>query len=452
MSEPVAAKAPNALRRIAQAFAQPSALTLFVFGFGSGLPFLLVGYSLSIWLRETGLDLGSIGLVSYISLLYTLKFFWAPVLDRYAPPLPIGQRRGWLLLAQLVVAAGLVAMGLYGPQAAALGPFLWLMALVAFAGATQDSVVDAYRIEVATPEAQGALAATYMFGYRVGLIVGGAGVLYIADGMGWARAYCAMGALMLIPAVATLLVREPPRDKVSGAAAPEYTPVMETFIAPLVRRVPSSRPFLLSRFIAPLVDFLARNGPLLAVALLLFVGLFKLPDQMLGVITGPFYRDSGFSKSEIATVAKLYGVWIGLAGTLAGGVAIAAFGARRLMLPAAIAVALSNLLFILMALYPGEEWSFIAAISGDNFSQGFAGTILVAFMSALVSRHYTATQYALLSSLANMPGKLLGGLSGFMVQAWTYTGFFVFSAVSIVPTLLLLWWLSRRPEWRDAGG
>jgi PAT family beta-lactamase induction signal transducer AmpG len=172
---------------------------------------------------------------------------------------------------------------------------------------------------------------------------------------------------------------------------------------------------------------------------------------MLGVITGPFYRDSGFSKSEIATVAKLYGVWIGLAGTFAGGVAIAAFGARRMMLPAAVAVALSNLLSILMAWYPGQEWSFIAAISGDNFSQGFAGTILVAFMSALVSRHYTATQYALLSSLANMPGKLIGGLSGFMVQAWTYTGFFVFSAISIVPTLLLLWWLSRRPEWREEG-
>ena len=227
---------------------------------------------------------------------------------------------------------------------------------------------------------------------------------------------------------------------------------MEAFIAPLTRAVPASRGLLLSRFVAPLVEFLQRNGPLLAIALLVFVGLFKLPDQMLGVITGPFYRDSGFSKSEIATVSKLYGVWIGLAGTFASGVAIAAFGARRMILPAALAVALSNLLFILMALYPGQEWAFVVAISGDNFAQGFAGTVLVAFMSALVNRHYTATQYALLSSLANMPGKLIGGMSGFMVQAWTYTGFFMFSAVSIVPTLLLLWWLSRRPEWRDSPG
>ncbi|WP_425508226.1 AmpG family muropeptide MFS transporter [Tahibacter soli] len=452
MNDPAAVKAPNALRRIAEAFAQPSALVMFVFGFGSGLPFLLVGYSLSIWLREVGLDLGSIGLVSYISLLYTLKFLWAPALDRWAPPLPLGQRRGWLVVSQVGVAAGLFAMGAYGPQVAALAPFLCLMALVAFAGATQDAVVDAYRIEITTPEAQGALAATYMFGYRMGLIVGGAGVLYVADGLGWSNAYYAMGALMLVPVATTLFAREPTRERPRDAATPEHTPAMEAFIAPLTSRLPASRGVLLSRFVAPLVEFLQRNGPLLAIALLVFVGLFKLPDQMLGVITGPFYRDSGFSKSEIATVAKLYGVWIGLAGTFAGGVAIAAFGVRRTILPAALAVALSNLLFILMAVYPGQEWSFIAAISGDNFAQGFAGTVLVAFMSVLVSRHYTATQYALLSSLANMPGKLIGGMSGFMVQAWSYTGFFAFSAISIVPTLLLLWWLSRRPEWRDEPG
>jgi PAT family beta-lactamase induction signal transducer AmpG len=452
VSDAAAARPPNALQRIARAFTQPSALVMFVFGFGSGLPFLLVGYSLSIWLREVGLELGAIGLVSYISLLYTLKFLWAPALDRWQPPLPLGQRRGWLLPAQIGVAIGLAAMGLYGPQPGALAPFLGLMALVTFCGATQDCVVDAYRIEITTPEAQGALAATYMFGYRMGLIVGGAGVLYIADIYNWTMAYYAMGALMLVPAATALFAREPVRERVTDAATPEHTPAMEAFIAPLTRSVPASRAVLLSRFIAPLVEFLQRNGPLLAIALLAFVGLFKLPDQMLGVITGPFYRDSGFSKTEIATVAKLYGVWIGLAGTFAGGVAIAAFGARRMILPAAIAVALSNLLFILMALYPGQEWSFIAAISGDNFSQGFAGTVLVAFMSVLVSRHYTATQYALLSSLANMPGKLIGGMSGFMVQAWSYTGFFAFSAISIVPTLLLLWWLSRRPEWRDEAG
>lgn len=418
MSDPV-------WRRTLRAFAQPSALTVFFFGFGCGLPFLLVGYTLSIWLREAGFELGTIGLISYIGLFYTFKFVWAPLLDWRRTPLVgrLGRRRGWLLIAQLFVGVALAAMAVCKPSPATLGSFLALMALAAVAGATQDTVVDAYRIEIAPHEQQGALAATYSFGYRLGLICGGAGTLYLADLYDWRIAYLVMAMLMAAPVVATLLSPEP----------------VEARVAATLREAPAS----LDAFVGPFVEFFRRNGAGLALLLLAFVGLFKLPDQMLGVVAGPFYRDTGFSKSEIAMVSKLYGVWIGLAGAFIAGFAVAACGARRLLLPAAIAVALSNLLYVLMSLYPGELWSFIAAISGDNFAQGFAGTVLVAFLSALVSRHYTATQYALLSSLANLPGKLIGGLSGFMVERWTYTGFFVSSTISIVPTLILLHYVRR---------
>lgn len=414
-------------RRIAAAFATPSALTLFFLGFGSGLPFLLVGYVLSIWLRESGIELGLIGLLSYVGLFYVFKFLWAPVLDRWRLPLlgRLGRRRGWLLFAQSLLILGLAGMALLGPSAG-LPLFIALAAVVAFAGATQDIAVDAYRIEIAPIEAQGALAATYTLGYRLALIVSTVGVLYLAEFLSWRAAYLCMALAMLPPLLTTWLAREP------------------------VLRDGPARPGLGEAFIGPFVEFFQRNGWLLAVALLAFVGLYKLPDQMLGVIAGPFYLDAGFDKAQIANVTKVYGVPIGIAGAFVGGMAVAALGLRGSMAIAAVAVALSNLLFILMSVHPGELWAFMAAISGDNFSQGFAGTVLVAFMSALANRHYTATQYALLSSLANLPGKLVGGISGFIVEASSYTAFFVFSAVSIVPTLLLLLWLWPRLAPRPA--
>jgi PAT family beta-lactamase induction signal transducer AmpG len=406
------------------AFGTPSALTLCFMGFGCGLPFLLVGYTLSIWLRDSGWELGPIGLVSYITLLYALKFVWAPLLDARRLPLfaRLGRRRGWLFAAQLLLVVGLAAMGLTG-AAASVPLFLGLIALTTFAGATQDTMVDAYRIEIAPLEAQGALAATYTLGYRLGLSCGGALALYLPDFWDWQVSYLSMAVLAAIPPVATLLCREPAvSDEVEAEARPSFA----------------------EAYVRPFVDFFRRNGWLLAVALLAFVGLYKLPDQMLGVIAGPFYLDTGFDKSDIATVSKLYGVWIGIAAAFCGGIAVAALGVRVPLVIAALAVALSNLLFIVMSVYPGDVWSFVLAISGDNFSQGFAGAVLVAFMSGLVDKHYSATQFALLVSLANLPGKLIGGVSGYLVEAWSYTGFFVFSTLSIVPTLAVLAWLWRR--------
>jgi PAT family beta-lactamase induction signal transducer AmpG len=411
-------------QKAVRAFGNRSALTLFFFGFGCGLPFFLVGNTLAIWLRDADWQLGPIGLVSYLTFFYVFKFVWAPLLDSRRLPLfgRLGRRRGWLIAAQLAIAAGLAAMAVTGP-AASVPLFLALAGFTALAGATQDTMVDAYRVEIAPVEMQGALAATYTLGYRIGLqLCGGALVLYLADFAGWRSGYLAMAGFALIPAVATLFAPEPALGEDFGKGA---------------------RPRFVDAYVKPFAEFFRTHGWMLGLVLLAFVGLFKLPDQMLS-IAGPFYLDTGFSKSDIATVSKLYGVWMGIAGAFLGGITVAAIGVRRSLLIAAIAVAISNLLFILMSMYPGQLWTFVATISGDNLSQGFAGTVLVSFLATLVDRRYTATQYALLSSLANLPGKLIGGFAGYIVEASSYTVFFVISSVSVIPTLLILAWLWNR--------
>ncbi len=411
-------------RGIRRAFATPSALTMLFLGFGSGLPFLLIAaMTLSTRLRDVGLDLGSIGLISLASFFYLLKFLWAPLIDRYAFPLLgfLGRRRSWLLFSQVLVAVSLGALALTRPELGVAGLVAWVL-VGSFSGATQDAVVDAYRIEIAPTSAQGALAATYILGYRIALIVAGAGALYLAEFRGWTWAYMTMALLMLLPIGATLLAREP--------VAPEAT---------VARRID-----FLGAFWQPFSSFFRSNGLALGLALLAFVGLFKFPDQVIGVMAGPFYLDSGYSKADIATVSKLYGVWTGIAGAFLGGVCVAAFGYRRMLLVATVGVAISNLAFLLMAQNPSQLWAFYAAITADNLFQGFAGVVLVAFMSSLTDLNFTATQYALLVSLANLPGKFVGGVSGYIVEASSYSTFFVLSALTVVPTLLLLAWLWRR--------
>jgi MFS transporter, PAT family, beta-lactamase induction signal transducer AmpG len=403
-------------RGIRRAFATPSALTLLFLGFGSSLPFMLVGITLSTWLRDVGVALSVIGLVSYASFFYVLKFLWAPLIDRY--PLPfLGRRKGWLAFSQVLLIFALSAMAISGPTTS-LAFFVVMAGLTAFAGATQDTVVDAYRIEIAPAQSQAALAATYILGYRVGLILSGAIALYLAEIFSWKTAYFMMAACMLLPLFAGLFSKEPDAQQIS------------------VREIN-----LGEAFVKPFQNFFSRNGLLLGLALLAFVGLFKLPDQMIGVLAGPFYLDSGYTKADIATIAKLYGVWIGIAGAFLGGICVAAFDIRHMLIIACIAVGVSNLAFLLMAIHPSEHWAFFAAISADNLSQGFAGVVLVAFMSGLTDRNFTATQYALLVSLANLPGKFIGGVSGYIVEATNYQTFFIFSSLSIIPTLLLLAWL-----------
>ncbi|MDF2447071.1 MAG: Signal transducer [Moraxellaceae bacterium] len=430
-AEQAAEGSPAATRRsysLREAFAQPAALTLFFFGFTSGLPFLLVGGTVSAWLKEGGVTLETIGLISYATLTYSLKFLWSPAVDRLRLPLlhRLGQRRGWLLGAQLLLLASLLGMAFLTPQDLPL--FIGFIFLAAFAGATQDVVVDAYRIEIAPIETQGALAATYTLGYRLALLASGALALILADHISWPEVYQLMALLLIGVMVATLLAREPVH---SEARAASLTGAIEDGV------------------IGPFRDFFQRYRGAIGVGLLLFIGLFKISDQMLGVMAVPFYLDSGFTKTQIGAVSKIFGVWIGIAGAFIGGATVVRFGIERTLLAGIVVGGASNLLYLLLAMHPGDITLFTLVISGENFAGGFLGTAAVAWLSALVNRRYTATQYALFSSLVTLPGKLIGGLSGFMVASMSYTGFFVFSTLAVLPALFLFFWLRPRVALAD---
>ena len=407
-----------------QAFLQPSAWTMFFFGFASGLPFLLVAGTLAYWLKEDGIRLKDITMIASAGMMYSLKFLWAPLVDRLRLPLlgRLGQRRSWLLLSQILVMVGLLAMASITPGR--LEPFIWLTLLVAFAGATLDIAVDAYRIEIAPVEAQGALVATYSLGYRIALIVTGALALVLADHAIWPNVYRVMAACMLIPVVTNLLAREPDVLRV---------------------RLQTWRANMREGVVEPFADFFKRFGNRIGLAVLAFILLFKISDQALvGGIIGPFYLDQGFSKTEIAAISKVYGIWVGIAGAFLGGMAVVRWGVKYALLVGIVLGAVSNLLYLWLIGANGDLTMLTIVISGENLAQGFLGTTAVAYLSALVNQRYTATQYALFSSLVTLPGKVLGFYSGRIVEAVGYAPYFWITTVAIVPAIALFFWLMPR--------
>jgi PAT family beta-lactamase induction signal transducer AmpG len=383
-------------------------------GFSSGLPFLLVFSTLSAWLREAGISRTEIGLLSWLGFAYAWKFLWAPVIDRYGVPglsRLLGRRRGWMALSQIGVAAGLCLVALSDP-ASSLGLTVAAALVVAFASATQDVVVDGWRIDAAETSRQGMMAAAYQLGYRLALICAGAGALYMAEFVSWHAAYLAMAALMGVGLVATLLAPSPEdvteRGRMSLAAA----------------------------VVEPLRDLFARKG-LLLIPILLLVGLFRLPDFVAGVMANPLYIDLGFSKTDIANVSKLYGVWIGIIGAFGGGLALTRVGLWPTLLVGAVVAAASNLMFAWLAVAGNRLDLLTLAISIDNFAAGFAGSALIAYMSGLTSPSFAATQYALLSSLYALPGKFIGGFSGAVVDHWGYPVLFTATAAIGIPLVIL---------------
>jgi PAT family beta-lactamase induction signal transducer AmpG len=395
-------------------------------GFSSGLPFLLIFSTQSALLREAGVSRSDIGLMSYVALAFTFKFLWAPVIDTCNLPVLtglLGRRRSWMMLAQIGVAIGLCGIA-FGDPAHFLGWTVACSFFTALAAATQDIVIDGWRIDSAPPDQQGMLAATYQLGYRLSLLCAGAGALYIADFVSWKAAYLAMSVLTLVGMIACLLS---PRvaDKVAVGKAGFS---------------------LASSFYEPLADLTKRFGWRLAVILAL-VAIYRLPDFVSGVMANPLYIDLGFSKSDIATVSKVYGVWIGLAGIFAGGFSVARLGMMPTLMIGGIAASASHLTMAYLAASGARLDLLTAAISVENFAGGFAGTALIAYMSSLTSPLFAATQYALLSSLYALPGKFIGGLSGFMVDAFGYTKFFASTSLIGLPVAVLcawVWWLNRK--------
>ena len=407
------------------AFAQPSAWTMFLFGFASGLPFLLVSGTLAYWLKDQGIPRAQLTQIASAGVTYALKFLWSPLVDRVRLPGlgALGQRRSWLLTAQLVVMAGLVAMAWVTPDR--LVPFILLTIAVAMAGATLDIAVDAYRIEIAPVQDQGALMATYSLGYRIALILTGALALVLADHLRWTVVYCVMASAMLIPIAACLRAREPPahRLKTRGWNAGLREGVIE-----------------------PFADFFRRFGGSTGLVIVLFVLLFKISDQALGGgIMADFYLGAGFTKTEIATVSKVFGIWVGMAGAFLGGIAVVRWGVERSLLLGIVLAAATNLLYVLLVGgIPGDVAKLTLVISGENLAGGFLGTAGVAYLSGLVNLRHTATQYAMFSSLVMLSGKVLGYWSGHIVNRIGFTEYFVLSATAALPAIGLYFWLRPR--------
>jgi PAT family beta-lactamase induction signal transducer AmpG len=425
-------------------------LTLLFLGFSSGLPLLLVFGTLSFWLREAGVDRSTIGFVSWVALAYAFKWVWAPVVDRVRLPLLsglLGRRRSWLLLAQLAVAAGLAGMGLADP-ADDLQRLIWLAVLVAFASATQDIVIDAFRIESGGVRLQAAMAATYMIGYRLAMITAGAGVLWLAAWADpdastyahapWRFAYLVMAGLMGIGILTTLLVSEPRPPQAQSAPVP----ALPLSLARLPESLLGPAKWIWSAVLSPFIDFFRRYG-WLALLVLALIATYRISDIVLGVIANVFYVDMGFTKTEVANVTKVFGVIMTLLGAVIGGVLVNRLGVIRILFTGALLVALTNLLFALLAKVGASVPMLIVVVAMDNLAGGMASAAFVAYLSALTNVQYSATQYALFSSLMLLFPKFIGGFSGVMVDQIGYESFFVVVALMGLPVLLLVWLAGR---------
>lgn len=435
------------LRAVA-AYRHPRVLAMLFLGFSAGLPFMLVFSTLSAWLREVGIERATIGMLSWVGIIYSIKFFWAPVVDRLPLPLLgrwLGRRRSWMLLAQAGIATGLFNIAQLDPVGH-LGVLAALALLVAFSSATQDIAIDAWRIEAVPPPMQGVMAAAYQLGYRIAIMVGSAGALWIAAEKGWMASYTAMAAMVGVGVVTTLLIPEP-QPKVAAQSIDQERRVVEWLErkAHWPDALQQLGAWFVGAVVCPFVDFFTRYGTRLAILMLAFIASYRLTDFTMGVMANPFYLDVGYTLKEIAAVAKGFGVVMSILGTLIGGVAVARLGTVRSLALGSVLVIGSNLLFMTLAWQASPSLGGLAmVVSADNLAMGVAGTALIAYLSGLTSASYTATQYALFSSMYALPGKLLMGTSGFVVDAIGYPWFFVYTSALGLPALVMLYFLVQQ--------
>ena len=416
-------------------YLEPPSLRMLLLGFSAGLPLLLVLGTLSFWLREAGIDRTTIGYLSWVGLAYGFKWVWAPLVDRMPLPLLtrwLGRRRSWLLLSQIAIMAGLVAMSYNDPQVA-LTPVVWGALAVAFGSATQDIALDAFRIESADADHQAALSASYQTGYRLAMIWAGAGVLWLAARAevpgatgyqhgAWHTAYLVMAASMLLGMVTVLLSKEPVQRSLPPAR--------------------NARDWLRGALLEPFADFLGRYQWQAALILAL-IATYRISDVVMGIMANPFYVDMGYTKDEVAAVTKIYGVIMTLAGAFLGGALSLRFGVMRVLMLGAVLSATSNLLFAGLSTVGHDVTALILVISADNLASGIASAAFIAYLSGLTNVNYSATQYAIFSSMMLLLPKFLAGYSGRFVDAFGYSHFFVATALLGVPVLLLVWLASR---------
>jgi PAT family beta-lactamase induction signal transducer AmpG len=401
-------------------------------GFSSGLPLALTFGTLSYWLAELGVSLTAIGLFGLVRFSYSLKFLWSPLIDRM--PIPfltarLGRRRSWALTIQALLIVAIVVLGATDPRVDPAATALAAVA-VAFLSASQDIVIDAYRIELLLPEEQGAGAAATQWGYRFGMLASGAGALYAASYGGWRFAYSVMAGLMLIGMMTVWLTPEPE----AGPPEPLSGETRAARIGGWLRRAVA----------APFADLYRRNGARQLAAIAVFIVLYKFGDALAGSMANPLYVALGFTKVEVATIAKIYGVLATLAGVALGGILVLRIGIFRALLLCGGLQALSNLMYAAQV-WAGHDVGMLAfTIGGENLTGGMASAAFVAYLSGLCHRDFTATQYALLSSLATFGLNVLAASGGWLAQHLGWSPFFVLSTLACVPALLLLTWLMHR--------
>ena len=448
-AQPVAHSWREALR----VYLEPASLRMLSLGFSAGLPLLLVLGTLSFRLREAGIDRSTIGYLSWVGLAYGFKWVWAPLVDRMPIPFltrALGRRRSWLLLSQGAIMAGLVGMAVSDPGLA-LGPIVGCALAVAFGSATQDIALDAFRIESADTDRQAALAASYQTGYRLAMIWAGAGVLWIAaraevaplvplaqaagqatagatqaaagyQNGAWQTAYLVMAASMLAGVLTVLFSAEPARRELPPAK--------------------NAAEWLKGALVEPFADFLRRYR-WQAGLILALIAVYRISDVVMGIMANPFYVDMGYTKDEVAAVTKVFGVIMTLAGAFIGGTLSMRLGVMRVLMLGAVLSAASNLLFAWLGSRGHDVGALVFVISADNLSSGIASAAFVAYLSSLTNVNYSATQYALFSSMMLLLPKWLAGFSGRYVDAYGYSQFFTSTALLGLPVLVLVWLASR---------
>ncbi|PIE00784.1 MAG: MFS transporter [Thiothrix nivea] len=505
-----------------RSFIHPRVITMLFLGFSAGVPILLIFSSLSLWLREAGVEKSAVTFFSWAALGYSFKFVWAPLVDKLPLPLLtrwLGRRRGWLLLSQFAVITAILWMALTDPALSEVSLTMMALAtvLLGFSSATQDIVIDAYRIESAASDLQALMSSTYIAGYRIGMIVAGAGALYLAQYFGsekdsynyvaWMTTYAIMAAVMLVGVITTLLIPEPAEYRPAEFA---YTPgdyarflllfllAVLGFIAVfflssksaaallgfnvLYESVQSARSSLAEMFanknlagllvetlrlglalcvawlvakalmaarvvnatmvkeayLNPVRDFFQRYGTGIAIILLLLVGFYRVSDIVLGVIANVFYQDMGYTKTQIASVAKVFGLLMTIAGGFAGGLLAVRFGVIRILFLGAVLSAVTNLLFVWLSNSEADITRLYVVIGADNLSAGLASAAFIAYLSSLTNISFTAVQYAIFSSLMTLFPKVLGGYSGTFVESMGYSNFFIMTTLLTLPVLVLI--------------
>jgi len=392
---------------------------------------LLVFGTLSFWLREAGVSRTAIGLFVLVGVSYSFKFLWSPIIDRLSLPFltaRFGRRRGWALAIQVPLMAAIFALGSNDP-AAHLGVTAALAVIVAFLSASQDIVIDAYRIELLKPDEQGAGAAATQWGYRLGTLAGSTGAFDAAALGGWHFAYTIMAGLMLVGIASVLMTREPVVPQIASPArhAGEWQERALDWVREAV--------------VAPFADFMQRRG---WIAILCFIVLYKLGEAMAGSMSSPLYQELGFSKTDVGNIGKLVGVVATLSGVASGGIAVARLGLLRALFFAGVLQMLANLLYVALLSAGNSDAMLALSIFGENFTGGMASAAFVAYLSSLCNLAFTATQYALFSSLAAVPARFLSAPSGWLVDHIGWVSFFVAATLICVPGLLVLLWMGRR--------